>query len=301
MSKTVGNIMGISSPAMMSNKAGNDWISYLKDYDTKNYDKTLSNLTSWASTASEQLPNMGDYTFNVNASDEARQQAQDATYNAYMDRLTPKFEQQRSDLATTLQNKGLAVGSEAYQRAMNDLQDNQNEATNQAAYQSVLAGQQAYSQDLANQINAGTFGNQAQQNYINQLQSALNGSYGSYDINKDIYSAQLGIDKNNWQNQQAKNDYKAALYSSIANATAKAAGSYFSDKRLKENIKLIKTIGDVNIYEFNYIGENEKHTGVLAQEVRSIYPECIIENYKGTEYMGVDYSKLPEDISKECK
>ena len=215
MSKTVGNVLGVSAPAKYHNTAGNNWVKYLNDYDTTNVDTTLGNLTSWASDASSNLNNMGDYTFNVDASDAARQQAQDATYQAYVDRLTPQFDRQTSDMQARLANQGISVGSEAYQRAMGDLQDNQNEALNQAGYQSVLAGQNAYSQDLANQINAANFGNQSQQAYISQILSALNGSYSGYDINKDIYTAQTGIDQTNWQNKQNKNDYKAALYNSI--------------------------------------------------------------------------------------
>lgn len=294
-------MLGVSEAAQMSNQAGSDWVNYLKGYDTRNSDTTLGNLSSWASNASNELNNMGDYKFNIESGDRARLDAQNATYNAYMDKLNPQFERQTSDMATALQNKGLAVGSEAYQRAMNDLQSQQNDARNQATYQSVLAGQQAYGQDIINQANAGSFSNQAQQNYINQLLSALQGSHSAYDINQDIYSAQSGIDRNNWQNQQAQNDYKAALYSSMANAGARIAGSWFSDARVKENIEFVKAVEDINLYKFNYVGDEAEHIGVLAQEVKETHPESIIENYKGTEYMGVDYDKLPEEVRKECK
>lgn len=209
--------MGKSKKAEYDFTPYNEYLDYLNNYDTSNVDNTLNNLTSWSSNASANLGNkMGNYTFNVNASDEARQQAQDATYNAYMERLSPQFEQQRSDLATSLQNKGLAVGSEAYQRAMNDLQDNQNQATNQAAYQSVLAGQQAYSQDLANQINAGQFGNQAQQNYINQLLSALQGSASGYENQQNIFS--VGSAKSGLQYEQDKANATSGLGGALSGA-----------------------------------------------------------------------------------
>lgn len=130
--------------------------------------------------------NKNDWTFNVDASDEARRQAQEATYSAYMDRLNPQFERQTSDLESSLINKGLSVGSEAYQRAMNDLQDRQNTAANQAAYQSVLAGQNAYAQDLQNQIAAGNFGNTAVNNYYNAL---LNANQGQNDYLNALLAA----------------------------------------------------------------------------------------------------------------
>lgn len=206
----------------------NQYLDYLKNYDTSNVDTTLGNLTSWASNASQNLGDQfGDYTFNVEASDAARQAAQDSVYNQYMERLTPQFEQQTSDLATSLANKGLSVGSEAYQRAMNDLQQKQNDATSQAAYQSVLAGQNAYSQDLQNQIAAGGFGNQAQQSYINQLLSALSGSASGYENQQNIFS--VGTAKSGLQYRQDKANAasKGGFGSSLGSLAGGVIGAYF--------------------------------------------------------------------------
>lgn len=206
----------------------NQYLDYLKNYDTSNVDTTLGNLTSWASNASQNLGDQfGDYTFNVEASDAARQAAQDAVYNQYMERLTPQFEQQTSDLSTSLINKGLPVGSEAYQRAMNDLQQKQNDATSQAAYQSVLAGQNAYSQDLQNQIAAGGFGNQAQQSYINQLLSALSGSASGYENQQNIFS--VGTAKSGLQYKQDKANAasKGGFGSSLGSLAGGVIGAYF--------------------------------------------------------------------------
>lgn len=205
-----------------------DYVNYLKNYDTSNVDTTLGNLTNYAQTSSaENLPNMGDYTFNVNASDEARRQAQEATYNQYMNYLQPQMETQTSDLATALQNKGLGVGTEAYSRAMSDLQDNQNQALNQAASQAVLSGQNAYSQDLQNQISAGNFGNTAQQRYINQLLSALQGSASGYENQQNIYSASSALANANYQNALAKAQSKSGLGSSIGSLAGAGIGAYF--------------------------------------------------------------------------
>lgn len=204
-----------------------DYQNYLRNYDTTNVDTTLSNLTDYARLSSQDLANvMGDYTFNVNASDEARRQAQDATYNQYMDKLTPQFERQTSDLQTRLANQGLSIGSEAYQRAMTDLQQEQNEATNQAAYQSVLAGQQAYAQDLANQINAGTFGNQAQQSYINQLFSALEGSASGYENQQNLYAVGKALSDANYQNDLAKRNARSKWGEALGSAAGMAIGAY---------------------------------------------------------------------------
>ena len=224
-------IMGKSKKAVtMDTSAWTNYLNYLNNYDTSNVDNTLTNLTSWASDASTDLGNtMGDYTFNVNASDAARQQAQDATYQAYVDRLTPQFERQTSDMQSRLANQGISVGSEAYQRAMGDLQDNQNEALNQAGYQSVLAGQQAYNQDLQNQIAAGQFGNQAQQAYINQLLSSLQGSVSGYENQQNIYGVGTSLAQVNYNNALAKAAAaaKGGTWSKVGNIAGTAIGAYF--------------------------------------------------------------------------
>ena len=65
-----------------------NYLNYLAGVNTSGVDNTLNNLTQYASQASQNLGDlMGNYTFNVNASDEARNQAQEAVYNAYMDKL----------------------------------------------------------------------------------------------------------------------------------------------------------------------------------------------------------------------
>ena len=206
----------------------NQYLDYLKNYDTSNVDNTLNNLTSWASSASQNLGDQfGNYTFNVEASDAARQAAQDAVYNQYMERLQPQFQQQTDDLQTRLANQGLSVGSEAYQRAMSDLLQEQNDATNQAAYQSVLAGQNAYTQDLQNQIAAGNFGNTAQQSYINQLLSALQGSASGYENKQNIFSVGTAKSGLKYKQDKANAASKSGFGSSLGSLAGGVIGAYF--------------------------------------------------------------------------
>lgn len=156
---------------------------------------------------SQNLNNMPNYQFSVKGSDEARQRAENATYQSAVDKLAPQYQQQMSDLETSLANKGLSVGSEAYQRAMNDLQQKQNEALNQAAYQSVAAGQNAYTQSLNNSINSANFNNNAQMNYIEQIKALLEGSISGYqnqanlyDLNKDVENRLTAARQSGWNN-----------------------------------------------------------------------------------------------------
>ncbi|MBR1949118.1 MAG: hypothetical protein IKA30_04940 [Alphaproteobacteria bacterium] len=190
MSKSIGKLMGAGGAPTSMYASENAVLNYLKDYNTSNYDNTLNNLTSYASNASNQLNNMGNYNFSVEASDDARQRAEQATYQSYTDMLQPQFASQMSELHTSLANKGIPVGSQAYLSAMGSLNASHNATLRQAAQDSVSAGQEAYSNSLNDQIKAATFANSAQSDYINQLLQALQNSYSGYDIAMDKYNIQ---------------------------------------------------------------------------------------------------------------
>ena len=231
VSPATGAVMGLVGAAKKGTKVSydgtpaNNYMAYLQNYDTSKTDDTLSNLEKYALNQSGNLDNMGDWSFGVNASDEARRQAQEATYNSYMDYLNPQFERQTSDYATMLQNKGIPVGSEAYSRAMSDLQDRQNAAVNQAAYQSVLAGQDAYTQDLQNKIAAGNYGNTAQSAYLAQILAALRESPSAFDIQGDIYAVGTNKALNEYNAKQQTAANRLSLINSLLGAAGRVGGS----------------------------------------------------------------------------
>lgn len=201
MSKSIGKIFGTGSTGTYGYE--NNYMNYLNNYNTSNYDNVLNNMTSTALNMSQNLNTLPAYQFGVEASDAARQRAENATYQSYIDKLVPQYQQQANDLQTRLINQGVPVGSEAYQRAMNDLQGAQNAALNQAAYQSVLNGQNAYSQSLNDSINTAQFGNTAQQNYIQQIKSLLDGSVSGYDNMANLYNIQKGVEARQTAAQQS--------------------------------------------------------------------------------------------------
>lgn len=59
-----------------------------------------------------------------------------------------------------------------------------------------------------------------------------------------------------------------------------------SDVRLKENVRKIGERNGYNLYEFNYIGQEPRYKGVLAQEVEKINPEAVSEvnGFKAVNY-----------------
>ena len=191
MSKAVGSIFGSGSTGTYGYE--NNYTNYLQNYNTDNYDNTLQYMTQNALNMSRNLSSMPAYNFSVDGSDEARQRAEEATFASIADKVIPQYQQLQADMATTLANQGIPVGSEAYQRAMGSLISSQNNALTDAAYSSVLAGQNAYSNSLNDSINAATFENQAQQNYISQILSLLDNAVSGYQKNLDLYQTQQGI------------------------------------------------------------------------------------------------------------
>jgi hypothetical protein len=95
------------------------------------------------------------------------------------------------------------------------------------------------------------------------------------------------------------------LASDIALGTGTASGSttttaqpggFFSDERLKENIKPVgKTFDGQIIHSYNYKGDPRTQIGLIAQEVQKHHPEAV--GLAGG-YKTVDYDKATEDAAE---
>lgn len=222
MSKSIGKIFGAGGASTSYNTAENEILKYLKNIDTSVADDSNANMAQQAYSLSQTLANRPNYIYSVDGSDAARERIENATYNSYVDKLTPQFQQQTSDLQTRLANQGLSVGSEAYQRAMNDLQSQQNDALNQAAYKSVEAGQNAFSKSLQDAISAGNFTNSARVLPINEIYALLQNSPTEYEKNMQMYqiqnSAENRINTNKAANAQAQNQLGMNIISGAAGA-----------------------------------------------------------------------------------
>jgi hypothetical protein len=81
----------------------------------------------------------------------------------------------------------------------------------------------------------------------------------------------------------------------------KAVGTFFkklfSDRRVKTNIVKVATIGDINIYKFNYIWDidNDEY-GVIAQELLGTKYESAVFVDEDSGLYKVDYEKLNEMV-----
>ena len=79
---------------------------------------------------------------------------------------------------------------------------------------------------------------------------------------------------------------------SMLGAVGGAAISKYSDIRLKENIVRVGELpSGLAVYEFNFIGRDERERGVIAQEVMHVIPEAVIVDHDSG-YLMVDYGML---------
>lgn len=159
---------------------------------------------------------------------------------------------------------------------------------NQAAYQSVINGQSAYSQSLNDQISAANFSNMAQSNYINQLLKALQNSVSGYDNAMNQYSIQNRSEERISNNQYKNEQEQTGVGDNFINSAATAAIMMASDKNLKENLTPVgKLDNGLTVYCFNFKGSNISQIGLVAQEVQKLHPEAVAKGDDG--FLKVNY------------
>ena len=136
------------------------------------------------------------------------------------------------------------------------------------------AAQQAGLQGAEAQINAGTLGQQTEQAgktaLYNQAQQK-----NAYPFQVAQFLGNLGMGT-------------GALSGSTTTTTQ--PGSFFSDRRLKEDVERIGE-GDngLPIYKYRYKGEPDTHIGFMADEVEQVRPEAV--GLHPTGYKTVDYDR----------
>jgi len=222
--------------------------------------------------------------------------------DAYMQRLAPQLQQGRERLEQQLANQGIQLGSEAYDRAMSNQAQRENDLLLGATTQGFGVGQQARQSALQEQaylrneplntLSAVRTGSQVQgPSFVNSAQQATTAGPDILGATQMGYNAQMGAA--NAQNA-ANNAMTQGLFS-LGGAGIMA----FSDIRTKENIKHIAWLPNgLPVYTYEYKDEfkdhplagHGTHTGVMAHEVEVMYPNAVITLDNG--YKAVDYGKL---------
>lgn len=135
----------------------------------------------------------------------------------------------------------------------------------------------------------------AMANEDNRVANVLNNLFNYYQI---PYNQMSGLQSQSSSMYNSAADRamqeKAAqqqMWGQIASGAGQAAASYAavaSDFRLKENIKPVgKLDNGLTVYVFNYKGQNIPQLGLIAQEVKEVRPEAVVEMDNG--YLAVRY------------
>jgi hypothetical protein len=220
--------------------------------------------------------------------------------DAYMQRLAPQLEQNREAAQARLANQGIVQGTQAYDNAMRQQAQRENDlllgATTQGFGVGSQANQQAFAQELTkynlplNVLSALRTGAQVQNpSFVNSAQQATTGGADILGASQMGYNAQMG-DFN--AQQAAQQNFNQGLM-----GLGGAGIMKYSDIRMKENIKQIHWLPNgLPVYEYEYkpefkdIAGHGKHIGVMAQEAEIVQPEAVITNANG--YKMVNYGLL---------
>jgi hypothetical protein len=222
--------------------------------------------------------------------------------DAYMQRLNPQITQNREQLQQQLANKGIDIGSTAYDRAMQTQAQRENDLLLGATTQGFGVGQQARQSALQEQaylrneplntLSAVRTGSQVTgPQFVNSFNQATTQGADLLGAAGMQYNAQMG-DFN--AKQAAQQNFNQGLMG------LGAAGIMASDIRMKENIKQIHWMPNgLPVYEYEYKAKFKDHplaghgkfVGVMAQEVEQAYPQAVITLNDG--YKAVNYGLLP--------
>jgi len=219
---------------------------------------------------------------------------------AYMQRLAPQIEQNREAMQARLANQGIAPGTQAYDNAMRQQAQRENDlllgATTQGFGVGSQANQQAFNQEMTkynmplNTLSALRSGSQVQNpSFVNSAQQATTSGADILGAAQMGYNAQMG-DFN--QKQAAQQNFNQGLMG-LGGAGIMA----FSDIRMKENIKQVNWMPNgLPVYTYEYkpefkdIAGHGQYVGVMAQDVEMVQPEAVITNANG--YKMVNYGVL---------
>lgn len=228
-----------------------------------------------------------------------------ALYNQQSSYLDPQYQNQQNQLDSQLANQGIMPGSAAYQNAQDQQSRNKTFAYQQAADQAQAGAGSEQSRlanlGLQNQAQAAQLYTQQYQQPLNLYNSLETGTQASLPQFSPISQTNqaapnvLGAYANNYQGQlNSYNTQVGSQNSGISGilgtlGSLGAAGIIRSDIRLKTNIKKLGKVKGYNLYEYEYIGNDDKHIGVMAQELLHVKPSAV-HNIKG--FMAVDYATI---------
>jgi hypothetical protein len=143
-------------------------------------------------------------------------------------------------------------------------------------YMLGMGGQdlQRYGMDQSNQLGQGQLDLSRQGQNFNELMGMEGMNFRNNQFNQGQQNWQDQFLYNMMMGQPAPNQYQNNAMGGLGQAdqgilgqAAGPVGSFFSDRRLKQNISKVGEIQGVNLYRYNYIWDDIERIGPMAQEV----------------------------------
>lgn len=224
------------------------------------------NLANTAKTQSARLDGLLSEPFSLD---------NDATEARLMElagkRLNPQLDRRREQEAVRLRGQGIVPGSTAYDEAMRQVNEGENDAINQLLLtgrnQAVQEALLERSQPL-NEIIGLASGTQVQ---APQAMAAPQTGMAGTDI--------AGLTQNNFANQQAQYNSNLNQWNSTVGGLfglGSSALMAFSDKTLKKDIRPTgETIDGIPVKTWRWKGDGSPDIGVIAQDVDKRHPELV--------------------------
>ena len=260
--------------------------TYYSPGEQQVYDTNLAtrqNVGQIGLNASGRIGDLLNTNFNPNDA------VADKLYDLGTKRLDPRFAQQQATLEQSLANKGIGVGTSAYQRAMGQFGETRNDAYNQLA---LTGQQQAWNQAVAerqqpiNEVTALMSGSQVSSPWLGGQQNTTQANTDVAGITNQAFQNQMGI-------YNAEMNQQNAMMGGIAGLAGNAMRFIpWSDRRLKKNIIELGTDETgLPVYSFSYIWDDPAtYVGYMADDVRQVYPDAVVRQPNG--FDAVDYARI---------
>lgn len=201
-------------------------------------------------------------------------------------RLDPKFADQQASLQTQLSNQGIKLGSTAYQKAMKQFGQTENDAYNQL----LLNGRAQATQEALTERNQP----------INEITALLSGSQVSQPSWAGMNNVTIPTTDNagiisNYDNQKmaAYQQNQAAiggLFGGVGNLLGGGTKPWIlSDPDAKtDKHKIGETDEGMGLYSFKYKGSNKPQIGLMADEVARKKPSAVRRRPDGLREVNYD-------------
>lgn len=250
------------------------------------YNQTQQNLGDIATSQSKKIGDLLSTPFSV---DQATQDKIQGLQNNFLD---PQWQRNQSALETSLINKGIRPGSEAYTNAMKDFSTQRQNAYDQSYLDSYNTAQQAaltQRNQPINEISALMSGSQVSQPGFT---NTPNTGVAPTDV---IGATQQSLNQQNVGYQGALAQQQGLMSGLFGLGSVGLGGWLKSDINAKSIIEIVgKRPDGLTVIDFEYKpghGPRGLYRGLIAQEVEKLYPKAVKRADDGL--LMVNYAEVP--------